>query len=107
MKKQAWLAVVLGAWILLSGFLGFGHIVILVSNLIAGAILMIAGVSMFKVKSWQGWTLFLFGFWLYVAAFLTDLHLGTDLWINNLIVGLVAMLAGFAAVGGKPEPAQV
>ena len=43
MKRYAWLAGVLGVWILLTALLGFGHVVILVSNLIAGFILMLAG----------------------------------------------------------------
>lgn len=101
MKRQAWLAGVLGVWILLTAFLGFGHVAILVSNLIAGFILMLAGFSMIKVKPWQGWTIGLLGFWLYVAAFLLDLHIGADLLANNLTVGLVVAIAGFAALGGN------
>lgn len=101
MKRHAWLASVLGVWILLTAFLRFGHVVILVSNLIAGFLLMLVGFAMIKAKPWQGWTIGLLGFWLYVAAFLIDLHVGVDLLVNNLIVGLAVAIAGFAALDGK------
>lgn len=101
MKKHAWLIGFLGVWILLTAFLGFGHVVILVSNLIAGFFLMLVGFARVNDKPWQGWTVGLLGFWLYVAAFLLDLHVGADLLANNLTVGLVTAVAGFAMLDRK------
>lgn len=101
MKWKAWLAGVLGVWILLTAFLGFGHIVILVSNLVAGFVLMLIGFSMVKTKPWQGWAIGLLSFWLYVAAFLLELHVGSNLLANNLTVGLIVAIAGFSALGEK------
>ena len=50
--------------------------------------------------TWQGWTTGILGIWLFIAAFLNLTPTG-NLW-DNLIVGIVVAIAGFAMLKAKP-----
>jgi len=52
---------------------------------------------------WKTWTLGIVGLWLVLAAFLGFTQQG-NLW-NNLIVGLIAIVAAFGMVSTKPGQA--
>jgi len=102
---QAWTTGILGVWLFIAAFLNFSPAVNLWDNLIVGIIVAIAGFAMVKAKSWQGWTAGIVGLWLIVAAFIPSLQAHTgNLW-NDLIVGVIFMIAGFAALG-KSESTQ-
>lgn len=49
---------------------------------------------------WQAWTNGIIGIWLFIAAFLNFSATG-NLW-DDLIVGVIAAVAGFAMVKDKP-----
>lgn len=49
---------------------------------------------------WQAWTNGIIGIWLFIAAFLNFSSTG-NLW-NDLIIGVIAAVAGFAMVKDKP-----
>jgi len=71
------------------------------NDLIVGVIVGIAGFTMIKEKSWQGWTAGILGIWLIIAAFIPSLqaHAG-NMW-NCIIVGVLLMVAGFGAFEGQ------
>ncbi len=48
---------------------------------------------------WQAWTNSILGIWLFIAAFLSFSPTG-NLW-DNLIVGVVVAIAGFAMINKK------
>jgi len=52
--------------------------------------------------TWQGWTTGILGVWIFIAAFLNFTPTG-NLW-NNLIVGVIVAIAGYAMI--KPKPWQ-
>ncbi len=49
---------------------------------------------------WQAWTNGIIGIWLFIAAFLNFSSTG-NLW-DDLIIGVIAAVAGFAMVKDKP-----
>jgi len=52
--------------------------------------------------TWQGWTTGILGIWIFIAAFL-NFTPTANLW-DNLIVGVIVAIAGFAMI--KPKPWQ-
>jgi hypothetical protein len=100
LQRNVWLNGILGIWVAVTPFFGFDHVVILVSNLVVGAFALLSGFAINTIKPWPGWTLALLGFWLYVAGFLFQLHIGANVWWNNIAVGVLIAIAGFAARPG-------
>lgn len=96
---QGWINGLLGLWLVLAAFLKLTPAGNLWDNLIVGVVVAIVGFLMISKKSWQGWTSGLLGVWLIIAAFIPSLQTHTgNLW-NDLIVGVVVAIAGFAALG--------
>lgn len=101
---QAWTTGILGIWLAIAAFLNFSPAGNMWDNLLVGIVVAYAGFAMTKVKAWQGWTAGILGLWLIVAAFIPALQAHTgNLW-NDLIVGVVLIIVGFAALG-KSEKA--
>ncbi len=95
---QAWTNGVLGIWLVVAAFLPLSATGNLWDNLIVGIVAGIAGFTMIKEKSWQGWLASIMGLWLIVAAFVPGLQAHTgNLW-NDLISGILLMVAGFGAL---------
>jgi len=100
---QGWTTGILGIWIFIAAFLNFAPVGNLWNNLIVGIIVAIAGFAMVKPKPWQGWLAGIVGVWLIIAAFIPSLqtHIG-NMW-DDAIVGIIFMIAGFAALGKSQE----
>jgi hypothetical protein len=106
MKWKGWTNGVLGLWLLLAPFLGIsakGHYW---NDLIVGIIVAVVGFGMVQGKPWQGWTAGFLGLWLIIAAFIPGLVSGAGLIWNNIIVGLIVVIAGFTAVTSE-KPKQM
>lgn len=98
MTWKGWTNGVLGLWLLLAAFLGMGPKGNFWNDLIVGIIVAIVGFGMVQGKPWQGWTAGIFGLWLIVAAFIPGFLSSAGLIWNNIIVGLIVAIAGFAAL---------
>ncbi len=104
---QAWTNGILGIWLVIAAFLPMSATANLWDNLIVGIVVGIAGLTMVKEKPWQGWLAGIMGLWLIVAAFIPALQLHTgNLW-NDLISGVVVMVAGFGALNAGEKHHQV
>ena len=109
MKKatwQGWTTGILGIWIFIAAFLNFTPTANLWDNLIVGIIVAIAGFLMIKQKPWQGWLASIAGVWLLIAAFIPSLQAHTANMWNDAIIGIIFMIAGFAALGKGEEVAK-
>ncbi|MEX2400508.1 MAG: hypothetical protein WD423_07025 [Rhodothermales bacterium] len=106
LQRYAWLNGILGIWVAATPFFGFDHVVVLASNLVVGAFALLSGFAINTIKPWQGWTLALLGFFLYLTAFFFELHIGSNLWWNNITVGGLIAIAGFAARQGTSARAS-
>ncbi|MGB9592031.1 MAG: SPW repeat domain-containing protein [Candidatus Kryptoniota bacterium] len=96
---QAWTNAVLGLWLMVAAFLGFGPTANLWDNLIVGLVVAIASVTILKQKPWQAWLALIFGVWMIIAAFIPSLVDGTGYLYNDLTSGLIIAIAGFASFG--------
>ena len=95
---QAWTNAILGMWLFVAAFLSFSPLGNLWDNLIVGVIAASVGFSMYKEKAWQGWLAIIMGIWLVIAAFIPILQAHTgNLW-NDMLSGVLLMVAGFGAM---------
>jgi uncharacterized membrane protein YccC len=110
MTWKAWTTGILGLWLLVAAFLNLGRTGNLWNDLAVGIIVAVVGFWMVREKPWQGWVAGLLGLWTIIAAFIPGLLTGSGLLWNNVIVGAVIALAGFAALGGSKrgkEPSEM
>ncbi len=98
---QAWVNGILGVWLFIAAFLNFTSTGNLWNDIIVGVIVAVSGYLMKDEKSWQGWLSVIIGVWLIIAAaFIPSLITGDGSEWNLIISGVVAMVAGFSALGG-------
>ena len=95
---KAWINGILGTWLIVAAFLNFIPVGNMWDNLIVGIIVAIVGFMMVKDKAWQGWTSGILGVWLIIAAFIPALQQTTGNMWNDLIVGVIIAIAGYAAI---------
>lgn len=110
MSTRRWITALIGLWIVLSAFLGFGARGYAWSDLLAGVIAFGAGIALVKEWAWEGWTVVILGAWMVVATFIPGLHAGGAMHVNNIAVGIAISLVGLTAGGtgtttGRPHPA--
>jgi hypothetical protein len=109
MSTRRWITTLIGFWIVLSAFLGFGAQGYAWNDLLAGAVAFVAGAALIKEWAWEGWTVVILGAWMVIASFISGLHVGGGVYWNNLLVGVAVALIGLipTRVGGagRPHPA--
>ncbi len=103
---QGWVVGILGVWQFIVAFLKFTPTVNMWDNIIVGIIAAIAGFWMVKDKPWQGWISGIVSLWLIIAGFIPALTKGSGVLWNDIIVGIILAIAGFAALGKKKEQQQ-
>jgi len=98
---QGWVNGILGIWLIITAFFGASRAFYAWDNFIVGIIIAICGFSMLNVRSWQGTVSIIVGIWLIISAFIPQLHYGAGVYWNDIISGVVALIAGFAAAPGR------
>lgn len=93
MTNQRWTLAVVGLWVAVSTFLGFGSEGSLWSNLFAGLVVIAMGTPLGVEVRWEGWTEGILGVWLIIAALVPGLREGSLLAWNNILAGLAILLA--------------
>jgi len=96
---QAWVNGILGLWLIVAAFLGFGATANLWNDLIVGLVVAIVSLTILKEKPWQAWLALILGVWMIIAAFIPSLVSGSGYIYNDVISGLIIAIAGFAALG--------
>jgi len=99
--------VLLGLWLMVAGSVIKTANWNLFDNLIVGIVVAFFGMLLGKVKEWHGWLCYLFGVWLVITAFIPRLEVGGGHLVNNLIVGVLIVIAGFTAVGIEPSKFRI
>ncbi len=96
---QAWVNGIIGVYIFVVAFFGYGTTGNLWNDIIVGIVAAAIGFSMIKEKPWQGWLGAIVGIWLIIAAFIPSLLTFTGNEWNLIISGVLLMVAGFGALG--------
>ena len=100
---QGWINGFLGIWLVVSPFIGASRMFYSVNDFVVGIVIGILGLTVLGERSWQGWLSFWLGVWLFVATFIPALHAGSGVLVNNIVSGLIGMIAGFGASGPTKE----
>lgn len=104
MKERGDIVGLLGIWLIVASLWRFAVPVEMWSNFITGVIVALLGFSLSREPAHR-WVSGIAGLWLIVSTFIPGLHAGTPLLINNIIVGVVLIFAGFSVhtVRGEAE----
>lgn len=95
---NAWIVGLLGIWAIIAAFVPMTATGNAWNDWIVGVVVAIAGFTMSGEHQWQRWTAGVVGVWLFVSGFIPGLRLGAGLVTNNIIVGILLIVAGFAAM---------
>ncbi len=98
---KAWTNGLLGVWIFISAFLEFNATLNIWNGLVIGAIVAYVSYQLLKAKPWQAWLGVIMGIWLIIAAFIPAFQAGTGYLWNDIISGILIMVAGFGALQSK------
>lgn len=96
---QGWINGILGVYLFIVAFIGYGETGNMWNSLIVGIIAAIAGFLMVKEKPWEGWICGIVGVWLIIAAFIPSVVGTTANTLSWILSGLLLMISGFAALG--------
>ncbi|MEJ2184736.1 MAG: hypothetical protein P8Z36_02255 [Gemmatimonadota bacterium] len=100
---NGWVIGILGIWTGIIPFFSATPAFYSWSNWIVGIITAVLGFSMLARRPAQGWITGVVGIWLFIAGFIQSLLMGSGLWWNNVIVGLVFLIFGFSGAGGAVQ----
>jgi SPW repeat len=106
MSTTRWIAFLLGLWIAVSAFLGFGSQAYMWSDLVSGVVAIVAGAALIGEVAWEGWIAVLLGAWMVVAAFIPAIHAGSAVYWNNILIGAALVVLGVVpgSHAGQPHP---
>lgn len=107
MSTSRWITLLLGLWIGVSAFLGFGSQGYMWSDLVSGLVAIAAGAALIGEVAWEGWTAVVLGAWMVIVAFVPAIHGGGAIYWNNVLVGAVLAVLGIVPTShaGEPHPA--
>ena len=108
---NAWFIGLIGIWLVIAPFVHMTAIGDAWNQWVFGVIVAILGFSMIgEDRRWQAPLAGIVGVWLFIAGFIPRLRLGDSLMTNDVIIGILLIIAGFAATGGHhhalPAPPQ-
>lgn len=95
----AWIVGLAGIWMFIAPFIGFTTIANAWIDWVVGVIVAICGFAMAARAPWQGWVAGVVAVWLFISGFINPLVYGAGVWWNDIIVGVVFAICGFAALG--------
>lgn len=103
MKKYSWIIVVFSIWIVISGIISFSEPFYFWNNLIAGWIILVAGIYRAEGDAIFGFIILLLGMWIALTSSITvfaepALQLG-----NDVIVGGAATILGLISLTVETE----
>ena len=101
MRARGIIIAFLGIWLIIAAIWRFVPVLEIWSDLMPGVVAAILGFSLVGERPVNGWVAGLAGLWMIVSAFIPGLHAGTAILINNIITGLVFMVAGFTVRGSN------
>jgi hypothetical protein len=94
---NGWIIGILGVWAFIAPFTDMGNLGYSWSHWIVGAVCAVLGFAMVRERPTEGWVTGILGAWMFVAGFIGGLLYAPGVWWNNLIVGAVLAVFGFAA----------
>jgi len=103
MKFKGLTEIILGLWLLVSAFLGFGPDGSAWNYFIVGIVLVSVSFFLIHGEPQQSWITGILGFWLIIVAIAPFLESGISIYLNNVIVGLLITVTGSAIFSSGKE----
>lgn len=103
MKARGIIIALLGIWLIIAAIWRFVPVLEIWSDLMPGVVTAILGFSLVGLRPGNGWVAGIAGLWMIVSAFIPGFHAGSAILINNIVTGLVMMVAGFTVPGSPRE----
>ena len=101
---QACINAIIGLWLIVAAFMGFGPTANLWDNLLVGFTVLSVSFAAIKNKPWQSWLALVLAAWMIASAFVPTLVGGAGYIYNDFISGIIIAVTGFASFGGaNPE----
>ena len=97
---KGWVNGIIGVLLIIFAFIKFSPSAVMWIDILGGLIVAILSILTIKEKSWQGWLGTIAGILLFIVGFIGSLHTGSGHLWTDLILGLLAAIAGFGALGG-------
>jgi hypothetical protein len=94
---NAWVIGLLGIWMVITPFATMSLYANTWNDWIVGVVAAILGFAMAGDKTWQGSISGVVGIWLFISGFIPVLRVGNGLLSNDLAMGVLLIIAGFAA----------
>ena len=95
MKTRGTIIGLLGIWLIVAAIWRFVPVEEIWSDLVTGIVTAMLGFSFARTFPANGWVSGIAGLWMIASAFIPALHAGAGILINNIITGLVFVVAGF------------
>jgi uncharacterized membrane protein YqaE (UPF0057 family) len=96
---NAWIVGLLGIWMAISPFFSMTLTGNAWNDGVVGVIVAVLGFSMASSHAWQRTLAGVVGLWLLASAFPPGLRLGSGMMTNDIIMGVLLIIAGFSATG--------
>jgi len=103
MKFKGLTEIILGLWLFVSAFLGFGPDGSAWNYFIVGIAVVSASFFLIHGEPQQSWIAGILGFWLIIVAIAPFLESGIGIFLNNIIVGLLITVTGSSIFGSGKE----
>lgn len=94
---NAWIVGILGIWMVIAPFVRMTPMGQGWNDWMVGVVVAIFAFSMSADRRGEGVTAGIFAVWLFIAGFIPGAREGVALYWNDIIVGIVMLIAGFAA----------
>jgi uncharacterized membrane protein YuzA (DUF378 family) len=100
---NGWIVGIAGVWTFIAPFFALhtsGHAW---SHWIVGVVAAVFGFTMMGERPTESWICGIAGIWMFIAGFIPGLLVAPGIWWNNLIVGAILAIFGFAAARMRPQ----
>jgi hypothetical protein len=94
---NGWIVGIAGVWAFIAPFIGLKAMGYAWSDWIVGVVAVVLGFAMMRERPTESWISGVTGIWMFIAGFIPSLLAAPGVWWNNLIVGAILAIFGFAA----------
>jgi hypothetical protein len=101
---NGWVVGIAGVWAFISPFVHLQPRGDAWSDWIVGVVAAVLGFAMMRERPAESWISGIVGVWMFIAGFIPALLMHPGVWWNNLIVGAILAIFGFAATRTPQQP---
>lgn len=94
---NAWIVGLLGIWMVIVPFVPMSLYGNAWNDWIVGVIAAVLGFSMPADQGWRRYLAGIVGLWLIASGFIPSLRLAAGMYTNDIVAGILLIIAGFAA----------